>query len=111
MFLQKILADIVPIKTSHNIGEKRVLFSRLEADTPITQIAITRLNVGDHVENHSHPTMDEHFIIINGKCKIIVDRIEYICDSRSYIYVPSMKEHAVEVLENVELLTIGVALS
>ena len=106
----KVINEITPVLTSHNVGDKRVLFSRLDADTPITQIAKTSLSAGTNVNAHVHQTMDEHFIILKGKCIIEVEGISNICEDNTYLYVPAKSNHQIKVIDDTDMITIGVAL-
>ena len=45
--MKKKIIDIIPISTTHNVGEKRVLLNSQETSTPLTQIAVTRLKAGE----------------------------------------------------------------
>lgn len=106
--LQKKIEEIVPVMTGHGIGEKRVLLSMDEHFSCITQIAKTALKAGDIVEKHCHPTMDEHFIFLKGKCKIIIEDEVYNCTAGQYLLLPAATSHRIEVLIDTEMLTIGV---
>lgn len=55
--MKKKIIDIIPISTTHGIGEKRVLLNSQETSTPLTQIAVTRLKAGEAAAEHLHPTM------------------------------------------------------
>lgn len=76
----------------------------------ITQIAKTSLKAGDIVERHCHPTMDEHFIILSGECKIMVGNDVINCIGGQYLLIPAATCHQIEVLTDTEMLTIGVAI-
>lgn len=110
MDLQKIIDNINPVLTSHNIGEKRILFSKSDANTPITQIATTILNTYDVIHEHLHHSMDEHYIIISGECVITVNGTDYNCNEGSYLYIPAQAKHSIVVKKRTTLITIGVAL-
>ena len=105
----KRISDIKDIPTAHGLGYKRVLVGGNDTDTPITQIAYTMLSMGDVVEAHTHPTMDEHFIILSGVCDIICGEDRFLIEGGTYIYVPSGVKHRIEVKESITLITIGVA--
>lgn len=107
--LQKSIFDIVPIFTGHGVGEKRVLLSQMEHSSPITQIAQTRLVEGTTVEAHAHVTMDEHFIFLLGKCRVITEGKELLCEGGQYLFIPAGVNHQINVLTDTELITIGVA--
>ena len=104
----KHIGEIEPIVTSHGVGAKRVIVSQAEIGKPVTQIAQTLLLAGEKIEKHTHSTMDEHFIVLEGICYIIVGENKYQCKGGDYLYVPASKEHEVVVKENTKLITIGV---
>lgn len=108
--LLKTIADIEPVLTGHGIGEKRVLLSQREYSSPITQIAQTRLKAGDIVEGHSHPTMDEHFVFLAGKCEVTVGEQVFCCEGGQYLLMPADSLHQIKVITDTVMLTVGVAL-
>lgn len=107
--LQKTISDIAPILTGHGVGEKRVLLTKKDHFSPITQIAHTRLVEGTSVGAHTHATMDEHFIFLLGKCRVITDGKELLCEGGQYLFIPAGVNHEINVLTDTELITIGVA--
>lgn len=107
-YIHKNIDALKPIFTSHGVGEKIVLVSSLETSSNITQIAKTRLKTGNIIPEHCHPTMDEHFIILSGQCNVIIDKEAITCKSNSYVMIPSGIQHGIDVIEDTELITIGV---
>lgn len=108
--LLRHIADINPVTTSHGVGEKRVIAMHEDVGEPITQIARTWLFAGDKVEAHVHPTMKEHFFFLEGECSVIIDGDVNICKAEDYLYVPAGCQHAIEVIENTMMITIGIAI-
>ncbi len=106
----KNISEIVPVKTSHGIGEKRVLLSQKEYPSPVTQIAQTGLKAGEVVESHSHPTMDEHFVFLEGKCEVTMDGKTMVCEGGQYLLMPAGTQHRIKVITNTVMLTVGIAL-
>lgn len=102
--------DITPIPTSHQAGFKRPLLQNSETQSAITQIAIATLQAGEKVEAHTHPTMDEHFYIQDGLAILSINDDDITCKKGTYILVPAGTSHAVSAIENVEFITIGVAI-
>lgn len=105
----KRVSDVVGVPTAHGVGLKRVLVGNTDTNTSITQIAYTNLSMGDVVEKHTHPTMDEHFIILAGIGVIDNGIQKYRMDANTYIYMPAGMEHRIEVMEPLTMITIGVA--
>lgn len=106
----KRISEIKDISTAHGLGAKKILIRGNQTDSSITQIAYTTLVIGDVIEFHAHPTMDEHFIILSGICAIVCDRHEYLLGDGTYLYIPAGIEHRIEVKEPLTLITIGVAI-
>lgn len=104
------LADITAIPTSHQAGTKRPFLQNSDTDSAITQIAVATLRAGEKVEVHTHSSMDEHFIIQDGCAILTIDGNDYLCNKGTYIFVPAGTPHAVTATENVEFITIGVAI-
>ncbi len=105
----KQIDKIRPVNTSHNIGSKKILVSKKEIESAITQIAITQIDQSNIVENHVHETMDEHYIFRSGVCDMIVDNKKYKCTTGTYILVPAGAFHSLYAITNIEIITIGVA--
>lgn len=104
------ISSVAAVATSHGCGLKRVLFSSDQTSSAITQIAVTRLRQGDVVESHSHPTMEEFFLIRSGKVAINIGGVgEELC-SDDFIRIAAGTEHDMKALTDCELLTIGCAL-
>lgn len=104
------LDNITAIPTSHQAGTKRQLLQNSETDSAITQIAVATLRAGEKVEAHAHPSMDEHFIIQEGHAILTIGGNDIPCGKGVYILVPAGTPHAVTAIENVEFITIGVAI-
>ena len=101
--------DVTPVSTSHGVGEKRVLASLADAGTPITQIARTILHQGEQVAQHTHQTMDEHFLFLKGSCVVTIGEDTISCSENDYLFVPAGMPHQLEILSNTDLITIGIA--
>ena len=106
----KRISDVIGVSTAHGVGLKRVLVGNTDTNTSITQIAYTNLSMGDVVEKHTHPTMDEHFIILAGICVIDNGIQKYRMYANTYMYMPAGVEHRIEVMEALTMITIGVAI-
>ena len=103
------IGDIETVSTSHGVGEKRVIATHETVGKPVTQLARTKLQEGEKVEEHNHPTMDEHFFFLSGECKFVVDDMEYICKSDDYLFVPAGCKHQILVTKEIEMITLGIA--
>ena len=104
------LNEIPYIPTSHNIGEKQVLLSKDETESPVTQIAKHILQGGSYVEEHAHPTMDEHFIFLDGDGEININGLSIKCTSGLFVLVPATASHSVKAYTNLIFITFSVAI-
>ena len=107
--IHKQVEDIKSVLTGHGIGEKKVLISQKELSSPITQIAQTKLKSGEIVDSHIHPTMDEHFIFLEGECELRLDENKVCCKGGEYLLIPAGIKHQIEVISDTVMITIGVA--
>lgn len=108
-YLIRNICDIVPAFTTHGSGGKRVLIANNETCTPITQIAVTELKKGENVEEHSHPTMEEYFIFLNGECTAVIDGNEELCKEGTFLKVPAKTIHSLQPSTDIRIITIGIA--
>lgn len=106
----KNIEQIEAIKTSHQIGLKKVFLSDKETISDITQIAFCKLSAKETVESHIHISMDEHYIFTSGNGIMYVDHSFYECKSGMFILVPAGSSHYLEALTDLEFYTIGVAI-
>lgn len=105
----KDIAGIEPVLTGHGVGEKRVLLSQKDHSSPITQIAQTSLKAGEIVEGHVHPTMDEHFVFLEGECVVTLNGESIRCKKDHYLLIPAGTNHEIKITSNATIITIGVA--
>ena len=103
------LSDIAPVSTMHGNGAKRVLVSNNETETLITQVAITELKAGENVEPHFHPTMEEHFIFLEGECETTINGDIVMCSAGTFLKIPANTEHSLHPSTDIRMITIGIA--
>ena len=104
------IENINAVFTSHGIGMKKVLISEKETESSITQIAMTYLIAGDQVKCHNHPTMDEHFFIVEGNGVITINGINIPFRKGSFVVVPVNKKHSLKAETDIDILNVGVEL-
>ncbi len=107
--MKKKIIDIIPISTTHGVGEKRVLLNSQETSTPLTQIAVTRLKAGEMAKEHLHPTMEEFFLFQKGDAIMTVGEEQITCSSGDFISIPANTPHALKAITDIEIITIGCA--
>lgn len=106
----KQLSDILPLMTNHKVGLKRVLVSKEETESDITQIAVTVLRAGEETDRHRHSSMEEFFFFHSGKLKLTVGDETRICGQGDFVMVGCGEMHQLKAIEDTELLTIGCAI-
>lgn len=104
------LNEIPYVPTSHNIGEKQVMLNKKETESAVTQIAKHILQSGSLVEEHVHPSMDEHFLFLNGEGEIIVNGTSIECSSGLFVLVPATVNHSIKAYTKLIFITFSVAL-
>lgn len=107
----KQLSAIIPQMTNHYVGLKRVLISKKETKSNITQIALTILRAGEETDRHCHPSMEEFFFFHSGKLELAVEDETCICVSGDFVMVGCGEMHQLKAIEDTELLTIGCAVN
>ena len=105
--MKKKIIDIIPISTTHGVGEKRVLLNSQETSTPLTQIAVTRLKAGEMAKEHLHPTMEEFFLFQKGDAIMTVGKKQIICSSGDFISILANTLHSLKATTDIEIITIG----
>ena len=103
----KHLNDIEPIVTSHGVGQKRVLLSKAETETGLTQIAVTKLKAGEVADEHVHETMEEEFFFISGVTEVEIDGKVVVCRAGDFLKVNHGISHRLRAVEDTEMMTIG----
>lgn len=107
--LRKSIFELSAISTSHGVGEKLVLASNDETDSPITQIAVTRMCRGEMAESHVHPTMEEFFLFRKGQAALTVEGETLLCKEGDFIGIPAGSVHSLKAVTDMEVMTIGCA--
>ena len=108
-YIEKHLTDVLPEPTSHHIGVKQVLLASGETSTAVTQIAKNTLKAGERVEEHVHPTMDEHYLCFSGAGVLWVEDKKIAFTKDTYVLVKAGSRHYLEALSDICFLTMGIA--
>lgn len=106
----KRLSDIIGELTSHGIGYKQVLLANDETRSKVTQIAKNKLPAGCIVEEHIHPSMNEHFFFIEGKGELIVNDARVDCSPGVFVLVPAKAIHSIKAFFDLYFMTFSVAI-
>ena len=105
--MKRTLNDILPVKTSHDVGEKRVLIAANESGCSLTQIAITDLKAGETAIAHIHPDMQEAFFVLSGDLDVALNDTIHHCHADDFMYVNSGTAHELRAVTDVRVMTIG----
>lgn len=108
-YIKRQLDRVAPMPTSHGIGVKQVLLAGDETSSAVTQIAKSSLKKGEKVEEHIHPTMDEHYFCFSGEGILWVDYQRIAFTKGTYVLVKAGSIHSMEATADVTFLTIGIA--
>lgn len=103
----KHLNEIEPVATSHGVGLKRVLLSKPETETGLTQIAVTKLKAGEVADEHVHETMEEEFFFMSGVAEVEIDGKAVVCRAGDFLKVSHGIRHKLRAVEDTEMMTIG----
>ena len=107
--LKRNLRDLEQIHSSHNGINKFVFFKADECASSITQIAYSFLKRNDIVEQHSHPTMEEVFLILEGECIFVVEENEVALSSLDVIKIPPGSLHQIYANTDCKFYYFGVS--
>lgn len=103
------ITEIDSVSTSHGVGIKKVLLAASETESKVTQVAMTTLQAGSSVDSHIHPTMDEHFYILEGKAVFTIDDRKLSAEEGTFILIPCGMPHSITALSELKLFTTGIA--
>lgn len=105
--MKRLLSEIKPVTTSHDVGLKRVLLAANESGCSLTQIAVTDLKAGEVAQAHIHPDMQEAFYVMSGDLDVLLDNELTHCHADEFVYVKSCVSHELRAITDVRVMTIG----
>lgn len=106
----RYIKDLDFEKSSHLGIPKKVIFKGMEMCSSITQIAFTELKAGEVVEEHSHVSMEEIFIVLEGSCEFILNGISFFLEDEAVIKIEPNTIHEIKAISHSRLIYFGVAL-
>lgn len=89
---------------------KKVIYSNLDLLSATTQVAYTELKAGIEVEEHSHDSMEEVFLVLEGMCEFNLNGNVHILNKESVIKVPPKINHKIKAITDIKLFYFGVEL-
>jgi mannose-6-phosphate isomerase-like protein (cupin superfamily) len=105
------LNDLPFVKTSHQVGFKKVIFNSNDFESDVTQLAFGELLTNQHIDSHMHESMEEIFIFISGTGIITINHIDYEIRNDSIYRIPIKTEHSIKALSDLNFYYFGVALN
>jgi len=75
----------------------------------VTQIAFTELLAGDIVKEHSHDSMEEIFIVLEGSCEFVLNGISFFLKKEAVIKIAPKTIHEIRAISHSRLIYFGVA--
>ena len=106
----KNINDLDFEKSSHIGILKKVIFNGWEMSSSVTQIAFSELLAGEVVEEHSHVSMEEVFIVLEGSCEFVLNGVSFLLKEESLIKIAPNTIHKIRALSHSRLIYFGVAL-
>ena len=102
--------SIQPVATVHDIGWKKVLTTHDFCESKLTQAAVGFLTVGEHVDLHKHPTMEEFYYFTKGSANFMIEDQMYHCISGTFIKVPANLSHSLSAKTDIQFIYWGIAI-
>jgi quercetin dioxygenase-like cupin family protein len=91
--IMKKLSELEPLNSAHGVGQKFVFLKGSDTATAVTQVAYGKLELGEGIEIHVHPTMEEYFYFVEGTAVYTVGDQLYLCTAGTFIRIPANTLH------------------
>lgn len=98
------------IKTSHKIGEKKILINNTQCASNLTQAAVGYLKKGKKIEYHWHPTMEEFYFFNKGLAILTINGENYSCKSGTFIKIPIDAKHCLKAIRDIQFVYWSIAI-
>lgn len=105
----KRISDLTFSDSSHPGQSKKVIFHGSELSSEVTQVAYAEFRAGDSVEEHSHESMEEVFLILDGKCEFVLDGVLHLIQKDDVIKIAPKIKHKLKALTDTKLYYFGVS--
>jgi mannose-6-phosphate isomerase-like protein (cupin superfamily) len=103
------ISEVKPFIFS-SIYESRMLLDDKNSESKKIHLNHGKLKIGGKLDYAAHGTTgdpyDETYIIIKGKCKLLLDDILYDVEEGNVVFIPSGVKHALDNTEGTEDLEI-----
>lgn len=102
------MKDIESVMSLHGCREKKVLLTKEETQTNLTQIAIIYLKAGEEGISHMHwGGIEEGFFVINGEIELLMGDTPIRMTVGDYVHLEMAAIHNLKAITDAEVLTIG----
>lgn len=105
----KNISEIEFTKSSHSGQLKKVIFRASEMKSSVTQVAYAEFLAGEIIEEHSHDSMEEVFLVLDGNCEFWLDGVPQILIKDSVIKIAPNIKHRLKALTDTKLYYFGVS--
>ncbi len=105
----KRISDIELSDSSHPGQSKKVIFHGSELTSAVMQVAFAEFRAGDSVEEHSHESMEEFFLILDGECEFILDGVLHLLKKGDVIKIAPKIKHKLKALQGTKVYYFGVS--
>lgn len=98
------------VNTSHGIGQKFVFCTEKQCESKLTQAAIGILKVGEDVESHIHPTMEEFFFFNSGNVDFSIGEYLIKAIGGTFVRIPAGVPHSLKIMSDSNFIYWGIAI-
>lgn len=105
----KSISEIEFSNSSHPGQTKKVIFHGFEMISPVTQVAYAELRAMDIVAEHYHESMEEVFLILDGKCEFSLDGVSHLLKKDDVIKISPKIKHTLRSIRDTKLYYFGVS--
>lgn len=105
--MKRSIKDIESVVSLHGCGQKKVLLSKEETSTNLTQVAVIYLKAGEEGKAHMHWGIEEGFFVLKGELDLLMESEAVHMTAGDYMHMQMAAQHNLRAITDVELLTIG----
>ncbi len=76
----------------------------------VTQVAYAELERGEIVAEHSHTSMEEVFLVLEGECEFSLNGVLHFLNKGSVIKISPKTKHSLRAISSTRLYYFGVSI-
>ena len=103
------ISEIEFTRSSHPGQLKKVIFSGSEMTSAVSQVAYAELLAGEIIEEHLHESMEEVFLVLDGRCEFSLDGVPQVLIKDSVIKIAPKIKHKLKAITETKLYYFGVS--